>query len=84
MMDYEYLFSNSLYEALKSKVKGRVFCEVKDDSLHIQIQTREIGIFERNIDDFSHKLITGTLSTEKVAADIVTGYYIFIKRRFFN
>ena len=46
MQDYEYFIAISLRDKLKEMVKGRVFCEVQNDQLYIEIRTEELGIYK--------------------------------------
>lgn len=42
MQEYEYLFSKSLHEALKEKIKASIFCKVIDDVLIVDITTKKM------------------------------------------
>lgn len=55
MQEYEYLFSNTLHEKLKEKIKGKIFCKVIDDILIVDIDTRENIDFGYTVSDFAEK-----------------------------
>ena len=82
-MDYEYLFSKSLYETLKTVIKGKVFVKVIGDQLVVQITTREGINYERCVSDFAHKLILGQISSTTEAYIILKEYKECVNRHFF-
>lgn len=81
-MEYEYLFSKSVYEELKSIVKGHVFCKVVNDTLLVSISTREGIEFRYTIENFSYKLLMGMLNPVSVCLQVQKKYKDFIVHRF--
>ena len=84
MMDYEKLFSETLYTKLKEKVIAKVFVNVNvQDQLYVHI-TRHDGIdYELYIDNFSDKFINGW-TTDYAAYEVLEDYKKYIKKIIFN
>ena len=82
MQDYEYFIAISLRDKLKEMVKGRVFCEVQNDQLYIEIRTEELGIYKYYLENFSENLTKGSLSVDDISVKIVGDYRKFILGRF--
>ena len=82
MQDYEYFIAISLRDKLKEMVKGRVFCEVQNDQLYIEIRTEELGIYKYYLENFSENLTKGSLSVDDISVKIVSDYRKFILGRF--
>lgn len=82
-MEYEYLFSKSLHEKLKEKIKGKIFCKVIDNTLVVNIETREGISHGMFIDDFAERLRSGLLHHEWIADMLVKEYRAKVLERFF-
>jgi hypothetical protein len=78
-MEYEYLFSKNLREALKAKIKASIYCKVIGNVLIIIIKTKDMN-FEYAIENFSDKLRMGELTHESIIEEIETKY----KRKVLN
>ena len=83
MLNYEYLFIMALRDKLKERIKGRVYCEIKDDHLHVEITTKEIGKFEyAMVSNFSEDFINGNISVRTATTDITSDYRNWIYNHF--
>ena len=84
MTDYEYQIAINLRDKLKEIVKGRVFCEVNDDCLHVEITTKELDTYKYDLKNFSNIFVTGYLSIREISQGIIADYKRFVLRSFFK
>ena len=83
MFDYEYLFCTSLTRELREHIKGKIFCKIVGDSLHISIKTDEIGEWSCTYTtNFSENLVYGRITIDGVTNIVVREYKRFIMSRF--
>lgn len=84
MSDYEYLFSTSLHQKLKSKIVGKIHCKVVPELDWLVVRIDSFGDlhFETRFQNFSHKLING-FSTEQAAYEIEWQYKRTVLDRYF-
>ena len=82
-MEYEYLFSKSLFEQLKTKVKGQVFCKVINDILVVSISTKEGTDYGYTLPNFASKLSYDGLAAETLADVITKEYRKEVLKKFF-
>lgn len=82
-MEYEYLFSKSLHETLKGKIKASIFCKVVDDVLVVDITTKEGIDFGYACTNFSEKLQLGKITQEAIVEEICAKYKKKIVNTFF-
>lgn len=73
-MEYEFLFTKSLHEKLKERIKGHIFCKVIDDTLVVNIDTREGVDYGLCISDFANRIRLKEISQETLIDDIVKNY----------
>ena len=82
-MEYEYLFTKSLFEYLKPKVKGKVFCKVINDILIVNIDTKEGIDYGYTLENFAEKLKLEGLASDSLGYEIVNLYRKEVIKRFF-
>lgn len=82
-MEYEYLFTKTLHEGLKERIKGRIFCKVINDILVIDIDTKEGINYGSTIGNFAEKLQRGELTQEKLVDEVVKEYKKKVLSTFF-
>ena len=82
-MEYEYLFTKGLYDKLKEKIKGRVFCKVIDDILVVDIHTREGIDFGYTVMNFAEKMMTKQITQEAIVEEICAKFKRKIVNTFF-
>lgn len=83
MQEYEYLFSKSLHEALKEKIKASIFCKVIDDVLVVDITTKEDIDFGYALTNFGEKLQLGQITQEGIVEEICAKFKKKIVNTFF-
>lgn len=83
-MDYERLFTDALFSALKEKIKGGIFVRVySNDTLVVKISHHDNDPnFEMKFDNFSQKILHGW-STSYAAYEIVSAYKKHVLRNYF-
>lgn len=84
MNDYEYLFSTSLHQKLKSKIVGKIHCKVDSELDYLVVDIQSFGgiTYRHVIVNFSYRLVNG-LSTEQAAYEIVGQYKRAVIDRYF-
>ena len=82
-MEYEYLFTKSLFEKLKDRIKAKVFCKVYDNVLAIEINTREGVQYRKYIPDFAAEIGNG-LNADMVSDDVVREYKKVVLQHYFH
>lgn len=82
-MEYEYLYTKGLYEKLKEKIKGRVFCKVIDNVLIVDIHTRENIDFGYTVIDFAEKMRTGQITQGSIVEEICVKFKKKVVNTFF-
>jgi hypothetical protein len=82
MTEYEHLFSKSLFDQLKTRVKGHVFCKVVNDILVVSIDTKEGIDYGYTMENFAHELSFKGLEAEPLAEMIVKEYRKELLRKF--
>lgn len=80
MQEYEYLFSKSLHEALKEKIKASIFCKVIDDVLIVDITTKEGIEFGYACTNFGEKLQLNEITHEAIVEEVCAKF----KRKLIN
>lgn len=84
MLDYEYLFSNNLYERLKKTIKGGIFVKINDnDNLVVKIKRKDGNNFDVSFTDFSNRILNG-FTTEYAAYEVTKKYQRFVIQQFFK
>lgn len=75
MFNYEYEMSMMLQRRLKPIVKGKIFVNVCDDILRVEI-TNPLGggVWYYRLEDFARHLIMGTISINSLVTTIVRAY----------
>ena len=74
MFNYEYEMSMMLQRRLKPIVKGKIFVNVCDDILRVEITNPLGGVWNYRLEDFARHLIMGTISINSLATTIVRAY----------
>ena len=69
MNEYEIVFTKKLYNKIKDRVYGHVYCGVKDNTLRIDITTRD--------DDFANRILSG-LTTDYVLYEFLRRYRAYL------
>ena len=82
-MDYEYLFSKSLFEELKGKIKATIYCKVIDNVLVVDITTKEGIDFGYAVTNFAEKLQLKKISKESIVEEVVAKYRRKVLNTFF-
>lgn len=77
MNEYETLFTKKLYNKIKDRVYGHVYCGVKDNTLRIDITTRDDLGFTMWVDDFANRMFSG-LTTGYVAYEFLRRYKAYL------
>lgn len=84
MQDYEYLFSMTLQQKLKSKIIGKIYVKVTQNDELLTIIRREDDDedmeFKLFLGHFSERLINGW-TTEYAAYEVMRAYKDFITKR---
>lgn len=83
MNDYEKMFTEKLQQALKDKIYGKVFVNIKNDQIYVHIKCWNDIDYECYIDDFANKFING-LNSEYVCYMILQAYRKFVVQRYFK
>lgn len=78
-MELDYIFSVELHKKLKEKIRGRVFCKVENDVLHIRIDMDDLW-FETEYDDLAKRVCFG-LTTDYIAYEVCQKYEKFLINR---
>lgn len=82
-MEYEYLFTKTLHEKLKERIKGKVFCKVIDDTLVIDIETREGINYGLLISNFAERIQIGEMTHDSVIEKVIKEYKKKVLSTFF-
>lgn len=82
-MEYEYLFTKTLHEKLKERIKGKVFCKVIDDTLVIDIETREGINYGLLISNFVERIQIGEMTHDGVIEKVIKEYKKKVLSTFF-
>lgn len=82
MKDYEEIFATSLHTKLKEKIKGKIYCRIRNDQLYVSIENVNIKKFEVTVDNFATKLIYG-FSVVDVANEVISKYTRYVHKYYF-
>lgn len=77
MNEYEIVFTKKLYNKIKDRVYGHVYCGVKDNTLRIDITTRDDLGFTMWVDDFANRILSG-LTTDYVLYEFLRKYRAYL------
>lgn len=78
MNEYEQHFTTNLQAKLKTKIKGKIYCEVNwHDEIYVKIINADNVKYEHRITHFSERFLNGW-STDYAAYEIVKEYKRFI------
>jgi len=86
MNEYEIVFTKKLYNKIKDRIYGHVYCGVKDNTLRIDITTRDdLGFtmwvddlgFTMWVDDFANRILGG-LTTDYVLYEFLRRYRAYL------
>lgn len=83
MQDYEYFFVKALHTRLKPRIKGKIFVNVFNDVLNVEITTVDDLIFEWHKERFSEALLNN-YSTEYAAYEVKKEFTKFIEEQIFT
>lgn len=77
MNEYEIVFTKNLYNKIKDRVYDHVYCGVKDNTLRIDITTRDDLGFTMWVDDFANRILSG-LTTDYVLYEFLRKYRAYL------
>ncbi len=78
MLKEEYITCMNLHKELKSKIRGRVFINIKDNTLVIYINDKKGIKFKREI-----KIASLSINVKHMASKIINDYRGYIINRYF-
>ncbi len=78
-MELDYIFSIELHKKLKEKIRGRIFCKVENDALHIRIDMDDLW-FETEYDNLAKRVCFG-LTSDYIAYEVCQKYEKFLINR---
>ena len=78
-MELDVIFSRELHKKLKERIKGKIFCEVIEDTLYVRIYMDNL-YFETSFDNFTLRVFYG-LSTDYVLNEVIEKYEKFLMNR---
>ena len=81
-MELSVVFRQKLHKKLKERIKGKVFCEVIEDTLYVRIYMDHL-YFETSLDNFTLRVFYG-LSTDYVLYEVIQKYEKFLMNRVRN
>ena len=84
MLDYEYIFSKSLHEKLKTRIKGRIYvCVTKQNELRVEIDNfKDINYVFLTDNSFSNLILNG-YSTEQAMREVIIDYKRYVLEKTF-
>lgn len=78
-MELEFLYSRTLHQKLKERIRGSVFTRIEGDDLKIRIETSDYW-FETSYINIGERIIRG-LSTQQIADEVLEKYKKFLVHR---
>ena len=75
-MELSVVFRQKLHKKLKERIKGKIFCEVIEDTLYVRIYMDNL-YFETSFDNFTLRVFYG-LSTDYVLNEVLRKYEKFL------
>ena len=75
-MELSVVFRQELHKKLKGRIKGKIFCEVIEDTLYVRIYMDNL-YFKTSFDNFSLRVFYG-LSIDYVLYEVIEKYEKFL------
>lgn len=73
MSYFEEIFTTILWNKLKDRIRGSVYCKIEDDVLTVRIKKNNIT-YERIEENIAWRIASGEINSRDVAACIVREY----------
>ena len=80
MNEYEKLIADNLWNYLKSKLNGKIFCGIRDNTLKVSVKCDEI-YFEQFVEDIAEKVVLGQFITPVYGSEFLRNYKEFVKEQ---
>ena len=82
MTEYESIVKELVYKKLREKVRGKVSCWIKDDTLHMKVTMIDTR-YEVVVEDLANRVVLG-LNTDLLVYDFCKGYRNYVLGGYFR
>lgn len=82
MTEYESIVKELVYKKLREKVRGKVSCWIKDDTLHMKVTMIDTK-YEVVVEDLANRVVLG-LNTDLLVYDFCKGYRNYVLGGYFR
>lgn len=79
MNEYEKIFTEELWKALKCQIKGKIYCAIHNDTLKIGVKNEGID-YKKSYENMARKIMTGEVSTASLSEAFRKEYESFVIR----